>query len=172
MPTTNPFYSRKRETEIFNYFKSIATLTARQYFRNSSDVDLAVNIALTKVISTFFSMQINDWSSLKGFAFTIIKNTCISELRKHKTYKKHYVLNDDFYSFSVSCEDYDYKLDEQFDRVENKLRELPFEDQRIIRLKFEKNKSYREISHIINIRENSMGTRYSRVLSKLRSKLA
>ena len=172
MQNTNPFYSRKRETEIFNYFKSMAKLTARQYFRNSSDVDLVVNIALTKLIDTFFNMDINDWSSVKGLAFTIIKNTCISELRKHKTYKKHYVLNDDFYTFSISCEDYDYKLDEQFDRVEVKLRELPIEDQRIIRLKFEENKSYREISRIMNTQENSMGTRYSRALSKLRSKLA
>ena len=70
---------------------------------------------------------------------------------------------------SGQCRD---ELDEQFDRVEVKLRELPIEDQRIIRLKFEENKSYREISRIMNTQENSMGTRYSRALSKLRSKLA
>lgn len=164
---------RRQDNKIYNAYYDMAILISRRHFKNYCDIEASAIFGLSKVFIAFEKFDAIDLEELRGYAYRIIKNASISEVRKLNTFKKHYILNDDFYSYTISCEEYNSDCkDELIDTVISKVDELPEVDKKIIHMKFNEDKSYREMSAVLNVTENSMGTRYSRVINKLKAKLA
>jgi len=151
----------------------LAKITSLKYLKSESDAENAAVLALYKVIEKFKHTDFATIDENRGYIFTMIKNTCISELRKLNTQRKYYVLYDVFYSFSITCIDLEKEaeIDELILKVEKEIDELSYIDKRIVQMKFYEKKSYKEMAVELNICPNSMGTRYSRAMNKLRTRL-
>lgn len=164
---------RSRENEIYNEFYNTAIFTARKYLKNECDTEHAAVLALTKVIEKYKNHSPSELDKSRPYIFTMIKNTCISELRKLNTQRKYFLLHDDFYAFSITYIDTDkeQEMDELILKVDKELETLSTMEKSIIQMKFFEKKSYKEMALLLDVTSTSMGTRYVRALNKLRNRL-
>lgn len=161
------------QNEIFNEYYGLAKMTARQYFNNELDVESAALVALEKLFLKFPDLSIEELKENRGYIYRMIRNACVSELRKSQTVSKRNVLSDDFSRVKDLFEE--LNLDEEdirLSKVEREIQTLSDREKKIIQLKFEEGYSYKEISQAINVHPNNVGTLYSRIIKKLKDKLA
>lgn len=161
------------QNEIFNEYFGLAKMTARQYFKNELDVEAAALVALEKLFKKFPDLTLEELKENGGYIYRLIRNACISELRKSQTVSKRNILSDDFSRVKNLFEDMSIEEDDiRYSKIEREIQKLSDREKRILQLKFEEGYSYKEISQVLNVNPNNIGTLYSRLLKKLREKLA
>lgn len=163
---------RTKQNELFDNYYYTAIQIAKTYLRNECDVFAVVSRTMEKVLKKVLIEGVVLPNTEAYYVRTMIKNSCIDELRKQKRHKKHFVLPDDKYVFLIQCvEENDEDQMEQMDAVKYVVANLEEDERAYLHLKFYEGVSYREAARELNMPENNVGTFHTRTLNKLRKGL-
>jgi RNA polymerase sigma factor (sigma-70 family) len=111
--------------------------------------------------------KLETYSSLEALSMTMIKNACIDQLRKRKTFFQH---SDSISENSDGSEDVEQILTakEDYNSVLEMLNDLPEQQRAVLHLKDIEGYSTEEVMEILGINANAIRVNLSRARSKLR----
>ena len=109
-------------------------------------------------------------SDLSTWLYTVSYNYCIDQLRSKKRIKIEYMA--DFTLSNISELDQTESTNTDMYYLEVAMRDLPVEEVKMLRLKYEEGVSIKLLSQEFNVSESAIKMRLSRIRFKLRSTLA
>lgn len=109
-------------------------------------------------------------SDLSTWLYTISYNYCIDQIRSKKRLRVEYIA--DFALGNISELDQPESMNADLHYLEAAMRELPAEEVKMLRLKYEEGVSIKLLSQEFNVSESAIKMRLSRIRVKLRTTLA
>lgn len=153
--------------DIFEKKRKLLMSIAYKYVKNYDDVEDIISESFIKIIKIADKVEkSNNEGNLTAFCKSIVVNTAIDFYRKQKKYVNTEKI-EDITDDSISAEkEVLNKLD--IELIVDVLEILNIEDRKLINLRFNLDKEYKEIAKDLNLTEAATRKRGQRILVKLR----
>ena len=146
-------------THLYGQHRALMLKTAWEFSRNRADVEDIVSnscMALIEHIDTIRDMERN---VLRAYIVRTVRNKAIDFCRKQQRTNARFIQVDDEVTERIAAsESIETKilLKDQISRVMTALKELPERERDILRLKYQKELTNKEIAEIMGIAESSV----------------
>jgi RNA polymerase sigma-70 factor, ECF subfamily len=144
----------------------------RYIFNKTREKEITADLTSQVFLKALVNIQDYKYMSLpfSAWLYKIATNEVLLFYRK--TSKTRYVVIEEGLIAELSDEMYNYDRDILEEKITDCIQGLPIEDIQLIELRFQENKSFKEIGMILNITENNAKVKTYRVLDRLKMKMA
>ncbi|MBQ6734364.1 MAG: sigma-70 family RNA polymerase sigma factor [Lachnospiraceae bacterium] len=156
--------------KIFREDKSFFFYVARGILVSKEDAEDAVSEALLKIVDNLEKISKLPRNKMRAYCITIVKNCAREKLRRDK--RLEFTENPGQYTEDLgeSTEDRFFKTIPSSE-MQTMLSGLSEDEQRLLFLRYEEGRSYKEIACVLQCTENSARVRGFRILEKLRKQM-
>ncbi|WP_158662521.1 RNA polymerase sigma factor [Massiliimalia timonensis] len=161
--------ARTKFENIYYSYRSVMFHSANQVLHNAHDAEDIVADSFLAVINILDAIDSTDEDKARNLMITISKNRALNFLKK----KKRAVLIEEEIEMPQECDHPSPAIDnlELADALSKLIRQLPSEQQDVLRLQYYYDYSYQQISQLIGKREATIRQMSLRAKKKLRQML-
>ena len=146
-------------TQLYLQHRALMLKTAWRFSRVRADVEDIVSESCTSLIENINTIRSLECNTLRAYVVTTVRNTAIDFCRKQQRTNARFLhVDGEVTAHMADAESVEKKilLRDEIDRIKKALQELPERECDVLRLKYQKSLSDREIAEIVGLAESSV----------------